>query len=408
VESTNLIEISTEDSDQDRATMIANAVSESLIDYIGTLRTQPEISFQEFPQPLQDMAYLLAAAGLTDDRSRPVVVAPAEAVPPSPDSEVNNGVRNLFLAALAGALASAGVVVALEYLRQPVRSPEQFERRCGLVPLGRVPRWRNKDKKGFQLVISSDSSVAAGEAVRKAAVNLELSAVPQGVKTLVVVSPDTGDGRSTLLANLGVALAETWNEVVLVDTDLRFPSLHRFFGLDNSVGLTSLLCDATMTIEDVVQKTPHNGLKVVTSGPIPPAPWQLVRCPRMNWLLEQLKETSDIVLLDSPPALAVTDAVALASQADGVVLVIDAQSTKWEEVHTMLADLEKAGTPMMGYIWERATAPPWPFLAPWQRYHRKLERNLPSSFTSGNGNDVVGTAQNSERTVGRLASSRRP
>jgi capsular exopolysaccharide synthesis family protein len=408
IEKTNIIEISAEDSQQDRATSIANAVSESLIDYIGTLRTQPVTSSQEFPQPLQDLAYLLAGGGLTSANNRPVVVAPAEVVLQPPVSGVNNTIRNVFLAAFAGALTSVGAVVALEYLRQPVRSPEQFESRCRLASLGRIPRWRNKGKKDFQLVVSSKSSPAAGEAVRKAANNLEFSALPQGPKTLVVVSPHTGDGRSTLLANLGVALADTWNEVVLVDTDLRFPSLHRFFDLDNSTGLTGLLCEPTITIAEVAQETPHKRLKVVTSGPVPPNPLELLRCPRVTWLLEQLKETYDIALLDTPPALAVTDAVALASQADGVILVIDAQSTRWEEMRTVLTGLERVGTPIMGYIWNRATATPWTFLAPWQRYYRKLERNPHSSFTLGNGNEVVDTDQDSEFNAGHLASSRRP
>jgi capsular polysaccharide biosynthesis protein len=203
INNTNLIEISAEDPSESRAVSMANAVSESLIDYVGILQPQPEPPAQELPQSLQDLAYLLAAAGLTSAVNDPVMVAPAEAVPQPNASGVNNTIRNLFLAAIAGGLASVGTVVALEYLRRPVRSPEQFERDCSLTPLGRVPCWRNKGKKDSQLVVSSSSSPAAGEAVRKVAANLEFSALPQGVKTVVVVSPDSGDGRSTLLANLG-------------------------------------------------------------------------------------------------------------------------------------------------------------------------------------------------------------
>jgi succinoglycan biosynthesis transport protein ExoP len=409
INNTNIIEISAEDSRQDRAMSMADAVSESLVEYVGTLRqTQSETSSQEFPQPLQDLAYLLGGEEITGAINDPMIVAPAEVAPPSAVSGENNTIRNILLAAFAGALTSVGAVVTLEYLRQPVRSPDQFESRCRLALLGRVPRWRNRSTKDFQLVVSNNSNSAAGETVRQAATNLELSALPHGAKTLVVVSPGTGDGRSTLLANLGVALAETWNEVVLVDADLRFPSLDSFFGLDNSAGLSSLLFDPTVTIDGVVEETSHQGLKVVTSGPVPSNPLQLLRSPRMTWLLEQLKETSDIVLLDTPPALAVTDAIALASQADGVILVIDAQSTRWEEVRIMLTSLEKLGTPIMGYIWNRARATPWTFLAPLQRYYRKLDRRPYSSFTSPNGNEIVGTAQEPEHSAGHLASSRRP
>lgn len=407
VSGSNLMEISAEDSDQGRAITIANAVSTSLVEYITSLRqAQSNASSPELDQQLQDLAYLLSGAGGTNSMYRPLVVAPAEVVPQSAVSGPDSVLRNILLAIFVGALASVGAVMILEHQRQPVSSPEQLEKRYGLAPLGSVPRWRQRTKDNLQLMIDGDSGSAAGEAVRKVATNLVLAALHRGAKTLLVVSPDTGDGRSSLLANVGVALADSWNEVVLVDTDLRLPSLHRLFGLNNEPGLSSLLGDPTMTISEVMQETMHKRLKVVASGPVPVNPLEQLRCPRMTWLLEQLKKTSDIVLLDSPPALAVTDAMHLASLVDGVVLVIDADSASWEEVRTIHEGLNKVGTPVVGYVWNRATLTPWTFPASWQRYYRKLELrpNAPNDSRSGKG--IVMTSQESEDALKHLASKK--
>jgi non-specific protein-tyrosine kinase len=405
---TNLMEISAEDSDRDRAISIANAVSESLVEYAATLRqAQADTPSQELRQQLPDLAYLLSGAGSTGSVYRPMVVAPAEAVQQPAVSAANSALRNVLLAAFVGALTSVGAAIIMEHFRQPVSSPEQLESRCGLTPLGRVPRWRHHGKDDFQLALNGKFNPAVGEAVRKVATNLEFAVLPQEARTLLVVSPDTGDGRSALLANLGVALADVWKEVVLVDADLRFPSLHRLFGLDNQAGLTSLLGDPNMAVADVLQGTCHKRLKVLTSGPVPLNPLELLRCPRMTWLLEQLKETADIVLLDSPPALAVTDAMTLAAQVDGAVLVIDAEDSRWDEVRAMLDGLQKAGTPMMGYIWNRAAVSPWNFLAPWQRYYRKLGCRRYAPSASENREGVVRASQESENTRRSLASSQR-
>ena len=367
VSGTRLLKISVEDSERGLAVGIANGVAESLIEYVETLR-QPQLAAfpPELSEQLPDLDPLVAAEvaqGVTEALAslvqRPSVVAPAEALQETDVITGASSTRNVLLGVIFGGALSVAAVALLEYLQAPVRSPDQLERRFGLTQLGTIPCWQKKRKRPYQLAITSASDPASSEALRQAATSIEFTALPKGMKMLAVTSPGSGDGRSSLIANLGIALATAWKNVILVDADLRLPSLHRYFDLDNSRGLSNFLSDPAVSITEVAQETSCKRLKVIASGPVPPNPVELLRCPRMGSLLEHLKEVADIVLIDTPPVLTAADGVALASQVEGVIVLVNAANSRMGEMKATLGSLEKVGTPILGFIWNRSIAYPF-------------------------------------------------
>jgi capsular exopolysaccharide synthesis family protein len=197
-----------------------------------------------------------------------------------------------------------------------------------------------------------------------------------------MVSPATGDGRSSAAANLSIALAEVWKNVVLLDADLRCPSLHRYFGVENRIGLSSFLADADLEIARVIQDTPYQRLKIVPGGPVPANPVELLSCPRMKWLIDYLKETADVVLVDTPPLLAVTDGVVVGSQVEGVVLLVNGPGCRAETVRTAASYLEKAGASILGYLWNGKNYGGFGNHFQSGRYYRRVQQGASSTTTS--------------------------
>jgi succinoglycan biosynthesis transport protein ExoP len=374
ISDSRLLEISVKDSDRGFAVGIANGVAGSLIGYIEALRQPQSVAFpQELSEELPDLEPLVAAEvaqgvaeALRSLVQRPSVVAPAEVIQEAGAATGASAIRNVLLGVVFGGVLSVAAVALWEYLQDPVRSPDQMERRFGLTQLGTIPRWQKRRKLPYQLAISNNSDSASSETIRQAATSIEFTAFPREMRILVVASPASGDGRSSLIANLGVALATARRNVVLVDADLRRPSLHHYFDLDNdnNVGLSNFLSDPDMSIADVVQVTSYQRLKIITGGPVPPNRVELLRCPRMGSLLEHLKEAADIVLIDAPPVLTATDGVILASQLEGIIVLVNAASSRMGEIKATLGSLQKVGTPILGFIWNQPIAYPlteWAF-----------------------------------------------
>jgi len=383
VSDTDLLKIDVTNPDPAIAVSTANGVAESVIRYVETLRelqlatAQQELSslLAESKTPLSTEMAQSIASTLTTVVNRPFVVASAEVLQPpitAPGPSAAYTTRDVILGAIFGGVAAVAGAFLLEYLQSPIRSPAQIERRFGLTYLGTALRWGRKARSSYRLAMSGGSSPTVVESINQVAASIEFAVKPRGIKTLAISSPDSGDGRSSLLANLGVALAAGWKDVVLVDADLRRPSLHRYFNLDNRTGLSTLLSSQDVEIADVLQPTPYQRLRVITSGPAPTNPMALLRCPRMGWLLEQLRESADLVLIDTPPVLATADALVLASQVEGVVLVASHPNSRMEAVRMSLASLEKARTPILGFIWNRTGTHPFGYRSRGHRYYRNL------------------------------------
>ncbi len=202
------------------------------------------------------------------------------------------------------------------------------------------------------LITLIDARSAQAEAYRSLRTNLEFSSLDHPLRTLLVTSAAPDEGKSTTLANLGVISAQAGKRVILVDCDLRRPALHEAFGLGNNVGVTTAVLSSEAPLP--LQATGVPNLQVMTSGPLPPNPSEVLGSARMNTLLQQLTADADLVLLDAPPVIAVTDAVLLATKVDGVLLVIRAGQTKREHAERARDLLAKVNARLVGAVLNNA------------------------------------------------------
>lgn len=200
------------------------------------------------------------------------------------------------------------------------------------------------------LVTLTDPRSPIAEAYRGLRTNLDFSSLDHPLRTLLVTSAAPEEGKSTILANLAVTIAQAGKRVILVDCDLRRPSLHRIFDLDDAHGLTSMVVDEKALAAPPLQETSVPGLQVLPGGPLPPNPAELLGSHRMEEIIGLLADRADIVLFDAPPVIAVTDAVVMASRVDGVLLVISAGKTKREHVQRAKALLDKVNARLVGAV----------------------------------------------------------
>ncbi|WP_440603775.1 CpsD/CapB family tyrosine-protein kinase [Bacillus sp. GB_SG_008] len=190
---------------------------------------------------------------------------------------------------------------------------------------------RKRDKiKEESLVTYAAPNSKVAEDYRTIRTNLQFSSVTNKDKTIVITSPRFGEGKSTITANLAVSIAQQGEKVLVIDADLRKPTIHKIFQLENTIGLTNVLSGKT-TMEGAVVQTGIGRLCVLTSGPVPFNPAELLSSAAMETLIQKAMEQYDIILFDSPPILEVTDTSILAGRCDGVVLVIGYNHTVNED-----------------------------------------------------------------------------
>jgi capsular exopolysaccharide synthesis family protein len=199
------------------------------------------------------------------------------------------------------------------------------------------------------LVTLHDPKSPISEAYRTIRTNLQYIGVDQAKKSLLVTSAAPGEGKSTTTANLGVSIAMGGVKTVLVDSDLRKPTLHKIFNLPNAIGLSSVLVDQA-PLSSALHSTEMPELSVVTAGPIPPNPAEMLASRRMRDLVETLKSQFDMVLFDSPPVISVSDAMVLSSLVDSVVLVVRAGAFPSYVSQNAKAQLESVKAKFLGVI----------------------------------------------------------
>ncbi|SFE99757.1 capsular exopolysaccharide family [Bacillus sp. OV194] len=199
------------------------------------------------------------------------------------------------------------------------------------------------------LITHNNPMSPISEQYRTIRTNIQFSSIDKQYKTLLVTSAGQGEGKSTTVANLAVVLAQQGKRVLVVDGDLRKPTVHYTFRVSNIQGMTSVLTKQ-LTFEDAVQKTNIDHLYVLPSGPIPPNPSELLNSKAMEALVEEANSKYDYVLFDSPPVLAVTDAQILSNRCDGVVLVASSGRTEKEEALKAKELLENANAKILGVV----------------------------------------------------------
>ena len=196
-----------------------------------------------------------------------------------------------------------------------------------------------------ELITLTDPRSPVSEAYRTLRTNLSFYSLDNPIQTLVVTSAGSDEGKSTTIANLAVTMAQSGRKTVLVDCDLRRPQLHTLFGLQMEPGLTNMVLEETAP---PLQETGVENLQLLSSGTRPPNPADLLGSSKIDALLEQLRADADIILLDAPPVIAVTDAAVLGAKADGVLLVLNAGKTRREQAERAKTLLEKAHVRIVG------------------------------------------------------------
>jgi capsular exopolysaccharide synthesis family protein len=263
---------------------------------------------------------------------------------------------NTIIAAVVGLLLALGIAFLLESLDDTVKSPDDVEAVAGLPTLGTITKMKGVGtgrKEFYQLATLLYHRGAAAEAYRSLRTNLEFAAVDSPVRTLLVTSAIPGEGKTTTAANVAVVFAQAGRRTILLDADFRKPGIHRIFDLPNTRGLSTLLHSDATSIGDVVQVVDQENLVIITTGPLPPNPAELLGSQRMRTVLGRLRETADLVVVDSPPLRAVTDAAILSSITDGTLYVIDARRTRRGAIQRGRDALRQADARVLGVALNR-------------------------------------------------------
>jgi capsular exopolysaccharide synthesis family protein len=331
VHASQFIQVTYKDTSPERAQLIANTIGDVLAEQVPVATTS--------------VGYLTATVW---ERAE----APDDAVSPSP---VRDGLAALAL----GAMLGVALAFLLEHLNGSWRSPEEVEWISGAPNLGVIPQETETASGTYEgLVTDLDPAGAASEAYRTLRTNLLYAFADNPPKVIVLTSPGCREGKSTACANLGALLAQVNKSVLILDCDLRYnPAQHELFGLRNFYGMVDALAD-----KQSLQKVWHQplpGLTVITAGNTGLAPFdlaELLSSRRCAELIDQGRDQFDYVLIDSPPVGLTSDPAILATQADGALLVLDAQHTpKWAVQHS-LRSLKTVGANVLGTVMNNVEA----------------------------------------------------
>jgi polysaccharide biosynthesis transport protein len=263
---------------------------------------------------------------------------PTSAVQPRPPLIVAIGI-------LLGALAGIVYAVVMERVRRRLETPAEITELTDQPVVGRLPRQRSLQRAPAQLIWSHDRMTGLQESFRALRTNVQFLA--EGRRVIEVTSPDPAQGKSTVVANLGAALAQIGIDTVIVDADLRRPQQHKIFGLDNATGLSNLLAVREPQID--LRPAGQPNLWVIPSGPLPPDPTEMLHV-RFGKVMERLRELDALVLIDTPPVLPVSDARLIAPHCDGVLLVVSAGAVKPVALESALDRLSIVRANVLGVV----------------------------------------------------------
>ena len=272
------------------------------------------------------------------------VVEPAS-TPTSPIKP--NWPLNIALGFMVGLIGGVGLAFLFEQLDTRLHTAEQIEKVTALRTLGRIPYTREEPHDIFL-----NGGSLQREAFRHLRTNIYAVAEGGPPYTFLVTSAEPGEGKSTIVTNLALAMAQSGHRVIAVDADLRRPTLHTNFRLSNRIGLSSVL-EGKLTLQQAVQDTKISGVSVLTSGPLQTNPAELVGSRQMRALLKEMPQHFDMVVVDAPALLPVTDGAVIAPMVDGVLLVVDCAQSEREAVRSACRELAGVGARLIGLVVNR-------------------------------------------------------
>ena len=320
---TVIIEIAAVNEDPQRAADIANAVSAELADSVASLSP-----------PGPDGS----------DSVRATTISPAT-VPTTATSP--NTRRNLALGLVLGLGVGMGVALLREVLNTKVRTEDDIARVTEASVVGTVAY--DDDASAHPLIVQADPHSARAEAYRRLRTNLQFLDIADRPHSIVITSSLPGEGKSTTSINLAIALAEAGTRVLLVDADLRRPQIAKYLQLEGHVGLTTVLIGRA-DLADVVQPWGNGNLNVLPSGQVPPNPSELLGSHAMEKLMAEAATSYDVVLLDSPPLLPVTDSAILAGKAGGALVVVGSDAIHVAQLEDSLESLKSVDARVLGLV----------------------------------------------------------
>jgi capsular exopolysaccharide synthesis family protein len=350
---TVILEIAVTDRDPARAAQIANAVGQELA------KATAELSPQRQDGTKAVQATPIAEAQVLDKASSPKIL------------------QNLALGLILGLLLGLGVAVLRHILDTKVRNEDDVRRLTGSPILGAVAY--DPDVSSHPMILRDQPLAGPSEAIRRLRTNLQFIDIANRPKSIVISSSIPGEGKSTIAINLAISLADSGSRVILVDADLRRPSMAEYVGIEGGVGLTTVLIGRA-EVEDVVQPLGKTSLDLLPSGQIPPNPSELLGSVAMADLLERLSASYDMVLLDSPPLLPVTDSVVLSNLAGGALVVVGVDRIHRPQLQQSLESLETAGAHLFGIVMNkiaRRDAATYGYDGGYTAYAPKPQRSAP-------------------------------
>lgn len=393
VPATQLMELTVLDSDPLRAQAVAQALADQLIrispagsedqernafvsEELDAMQTSILDTKAEIKHKQDDMAQLLGARQIADAQA---AISGLEAKlsslqanfanlmatsqkgaintinliePPGPGTPVGRGLlTKVLIAGAIGLLLAAGAAYVLEYLDNSFKNSDDIQREVHLPTFAAIPVLPEvKDGTIKRPYMLQKSQSAPAEAYRILRTNLQFAAVARPLRRLLISSALSGEGKSDVCANLGVAIAQAGRRVIIIDADLHRPRQHRLFGLVNNIGLTTALLDDEVPPEQYVQRSSLPTLGVLTTGPLPPNAAEMLGSQRMRDLLDRLQAHVDLILIDTPPTTILADAALLTAHADSVLLVVHAGKTSREMVKRALAALHQVNSDVLGVI----------------------------------------------------------
>jgi non-specific protein-tyrosine kinase len=283
---------------------------------------------------------------LAEAQSLSNIIQKETAVPPTIPIRPQVG-RNTIMGMVVGLMLGVGLVFLIEMLDTSLKDPQEVTRRFGLPILGMIAS--HTPAEG-QLIAKAEPRSQVAEAFRGLRTNLQYTSVDRPLHTLLITSPSPDDGKSTIAANLGIVLAQSGKRVALVDADLRRPVQHKLLRLANRRGLSQLFITPEIHLNGNLQKTDVEFLSAVTAGQTPPNPADLLGSETMIRILDQLLGSTDMVVIDSPPVMAVTDALVLAPRVDGVLLVVKPSTTDLPTLQRSIEQLRQVGANILGVV----------------------------------------------------------